>query len=146
MHMGGAVRTFTIQLVSRLVGLVAALRGWMESNDLDIHQAEQTNRLVTIWEETTRGVRQTWMERVEGEKKRKSIYSTLILFAWLGMLNNAMLLRSTPHKLHFHQSLYVCAIARLSLVSTVASVLKDAALRGTIHLRSFTILKYILCV
>ena len=84
----GAARTFSLMLLSKVVGLTAAFRGWKESNGI--------NGILLSWEEMRRGLRQTWVEKGEGWKGgKRTIYSTVFALGLFGMFSNALSYRHT---------------------------------------------------
>jgi hypothetical protein len=143
---GTSVLAFVVQYVSRVIGLGAAFKGWTASNDLKFKKQ-------TLFQEFSKGVSQTWkndeptVHEVSGKKKKNSIYSTIFVFTVLGMMNNAMTFQHVTKKTAvslFHKSMYLSAIARLSLISSLAAALHNATLGNIAHNEVFKKFKLLL--
>lgn len=137
-----AVLAFIMQHFTRAIGLVAAFRGWVATNG--IFTPQQPSGQFGFLNELTKGFKQTW---IDGKKRKKTIYSTVFAFSLLGMVNNFMsfqhVAKSTAISI-FHKSLNLTAIARLSLISAIASVLHDAASRNELDFEPYKKFKYLL--
>ncbi len=91
----GSIATSTfalaVQYVSRVVGLLAAFRGWISSNGIQLRKGEGQKR--GFVKDLRNGLMQTWAsDEIDGDEsvKKNSIYSTVFMCTLLGMVNNAM--------------------------------------------------------
>ena len=82
----GAIRACVLMQLSRVIGCVAAFRGWVGSNDIQLGGG-LGNKL----EEMKRGVKQTWTgEMQDGKGRKKSIFTLLFALSCFEIGNNVM--------------------------------------------------------
>jgi len=163
----GAMIVFGIMSLARFMGGWVGFKGWLDCNGIDVFKknvSTSTSRGILIRDlimECKRGVRQTWfddsdstdvnIEQGKGEKgtrKKKNIFSLCYWCALVGIVNNALSFYhagKTSTSIPFNKSIHISAIARLSLISSIASTLKVAAWKGRLNEAPFVQLKYMLC-
>ncbi len=94
----GAFRTFVLMQISRIIGFVAAFRGWLDSNDIRFFFRSGRGFGFKI-EELQRALHQTWpsLDNERGINLRRktekwTIYSTLFALVRFGIINNVICL------------------------------------------------------
>lgn len=145
---GTSMSIFGIMSLSKVLGTVAALSGWRRGVLGWVNSDEQKNNVFQfLIRETWTGMKESWYG-FKSEEKDVNIYRTLfVLVFFFGLGNNVMSLYhffKVKSASPFQISIYVSAIARLSMISTIIYTLKDAAERKRLSGTTFIQLNFML--